>query len=308
MTYYDETLRGLQAKSQRKKHLSVSLEEMKKQKKPLEQKLKLLKISAYNEEVDVYNLENKNLTSIFLDLIGKKESKLEKERAEELAARLKRDAAQREFDDLVLRITNCESELATLECADEQYRTALDEKLLAIKKSGKADADHILVLGERIAICDNQIREVDEALDIAENAKDFADEALSELDSAENWGTYDIFGGGLATNIAKHDHIGNADLCMKNLKKELLKLKTELCDVEIDADVEIVIDGFTEYVDFFIDNIFTDLEVLEQIKETRKSVENTFGQIKELIKKLNDLKMNIVLEKAKFQLELDRLA
>ncbi len=308
MTYYDETLRGLQAKSQRKKHLSAALEEMKKQKKPLEEKLKLLKISAYNEGVDVYNLENKNLTSIFLDLIGKKETKLEKERAEELAARLKRDAAQREFDDLEFRIANCESELATLECADEQYRIALDEKLLAIKKSGKADADHILILGERIAICDNQIREVDEALDIAENAKDFADEALSELDSAEDWGTFDIFGGGLVANISKHDHIGNADLCMRNLKKELSRLKTELCDVAIDSDVEIVLSEFMEYADFFIDNIFTDMAVLDQIKEAQKSVENTLGQIKELIKKLNDLKTNIVLEKSKFQLELDRLA
>lgn len=308
MTYYDETLKCLQGKAQRKKHLLATLEEMKKQKKPLEQKLKLLKISAYNEGVDVYNLENKNLTSIFFDLIGKKESKLEKERAEALAARLKRDEAQCEFDDLEFRITNCESELSTLEDADEQYRAALDERLLAIKKSGKADVDHVLILGERIAICDNQIREVDEALEIAENAKDFADQALSELGSAEDWGTYDILGGGLFANIEKHDHIANAESHMKGLKKELLMLKTELCDVEIDANVEFVVDGFTKYVDFFMDNIFSDLEVLEQIKEVRNNVENTHEQIKKLIKKLGTLKTNMILEKEKLQVELDGLA
>ena len=43
---------------------------------------------------------------------------------------------------------------------------------------------------------------------------------------------------------------------------ERRRFKTELADVEITADLQITVDGFLKFADFFFDGLFTDLSLI----------------------------------------------
>lgn len=303
MTFYDEKLSELKQKVARKAHLISSLEEMKNQKKALDKKLKLLEIEAHNEQVDVELLEGKTLSALLQGILGKKEEKLEKERAEAYAAAMKRDVARRELEDLEIRIASCESELSTLENCEQEYGAALDEKLDMIKKTGTRDADHALVLEEKISFCENQIREIDEAIEIAKNAKEIADDVISELSGAENWATFDVLGGGLIADLKKHEHLDEAQNLIFKLQKTFSCLKSELADVKVDTDIQVSIDGVMSFADYFWDNIFTDWAVLDHIEKSQEDVKRTIAQINELLKALSAIRSTVESEKIKLEIE-----
>lgn len=307
MTFYDDNLRVLQERVQRKAHLEPKLEELKKQKKELEPKFKRLEMYAHNEQIDVDNLEGKTLASFFYNVIGKKEEKLNKERAEAYAFAVKRDNAKRELDEVNAAIASCESELASLANCEREYAVALDKKLDFIKSSGQKDADHRFILEERISYCDNQLKEINEALAIVENAKDMAIEILNELSDAENWGDLDMFTGGKIADMKKYDHIENAEMLVSRLKKELLKLQSEIADVALDTDIDVSISEFSSTADWLFDNIFTAASVLDQIHSSQKSIRNTLEQIKSISNTLITLKDNVVVDKAKLQVEYEAL-
>ena len=72
----------------------------------------------------------------------------------------------------------------------------LQEKTLAVKAAGGPTAEKILQLEERNGYLDSQKRELQEALIAGNAALSCADQILSELNSAEGWGTWDLVGGG----------------------------------------------------------------------------------------------------------------
>ena len=45
---------------------------------------------------------------------------------------------------------------------------------------------------------------------------DSLDSVLSSLESAEGWGTWDLLGGGLISDLAKHSHIDDAKVEAEN--------------------------------------------------------------------------------------------
>ena len=79
--------------------------------------------------------------------------------------------------------------------------------------------------------------------------------------------------------------------------------KTELADVEITADLQVTVDSFLKFADFFFDGLFADWAVLDHINQAQSRVENTKGQIKRvlaLLKKMReDVDVQIADEKEK---------
>lgn len=307
MTYYDEKLQVLQERVQRKAYLIPRLEELKKQKKELEPKLKVLEIYAHNESVDVENLENKTLTSVFYDIIGKKEEKLEKERAEANEWILKRDAAKREFEDVNFEIEKYESELPSLENCEREYVEALDSKLDLIRKTGVVDVDYRAILLEKISFCDNKIQKINEACEIIENAVNILNETIDELNSAELWGEFDMFGRGKIADIKKYDHIGNAETLLFNLKKEISKLKIQIEDINIVVDIDVGLSEFSDTSDWIFDNIFTASNFLDNVDDSKQSVRKAIEQIKRIKTSLENLKDEKAIELTKLQKEYEVL-
>lgn len=279
MRCYDEQLRQLQAQCARKEKLETSVEELRVQWKSYAARAEELQQMMSDEQADVERLEGRSLSAFFYNVIGKMDEKLTQERQEAYAARVKYDAAARELSGIEEDLKRYEAELDSLQGCENCYASVLQEKTAAVKEAGGSTAEKILQLEEREGYLMSQKQELQEALDAGRAALSCTDQILSELDSAEGWGTWDLVGGGLITDLVKHSHLDEAQESVETLQAQLRRFKTELADVTIDADIQVSIDGFLRVADYFFDGIFADWAVLDQIHQSQEQVHQTRSQI-----------------------------
>lgn len=129
-------------------------------------------------------------------------------------------------------------------------------------------------------------KEVREAINAGERALRSLYEAKGNLDSARNWGIFDMLGGGFVTDMIKHSKMGNASVCMENAKYDLQVFQRELRDVYISLDMKIDVGGFLNFADFFFDGIVADYLVQSKIGEARRQVESAINQVENILTEL----------------------
>jgi len=286
VAYYDESIKLLRRKVEQKKHKEAKLKELHAQCETLRTKADALRKDRLDEQADVDRLESHSLAAFFYGVIGKMDEKLDKEREEAYAAGVKYDVAARELYSVEEDIKRYEAELGQLRECELQYEQALKDKVDAIKLLATQKAQEILQSEERICYLEGQAKEIQEAIRAGQAALETTDSILSSLDSAEGWGTWDLLGGGLISNMAKHSHLDEAQQRVEYLQLQLRRFKTELTDVTIHADMKISIDGFLCFADYFFDGLFADWAVLDKINQSQTQVQNTKNQIEVVISRL----------------------
>ena len=289
MNYYDNQLREMQEKVARKKKIEVTLEDLYKQKRELHSKVVDLENIKIKEQKDVDKIENGNILVFFYQMIGKKEEKLDKEKQEAFAATAKYNLAVRELEYIKDSIRMNEDELDGLAECEATYEKALEAKKSSLKSSMHIKAKELLALEEEICAIRNQKKELEEAKDAGLQAKQQVNRVLETLKEAEDLGIWDTWGGGMLVDMAKHNALDDAQYKVEELQQILRDFKTELADVTIDADFKVNLDDFTRFGDWFFDNIFTDYNVLEQIRQSEDKMYAVLEQIEGILNNLNKL-------------------
>lgn len=276
---FDDKLRDLQAQCARRKRLEAEVRELRAQREDYAARAQELEQIFQNEQADVERLERRSLSALFYQTIGKIEEKYAKEQREAMAARMKYQAAALELSGIEADLSRCEAELRTLMDCETQYALLLEEKTRAVKSAGGAATAEVLRLEARLADLDSQMRELQEAMAAGQDALGTTDQILGSLNSAEGWGTWDLVGGGLLTDLIKHGHLDDAQAAVSHLQSQLRRFKTELADVTVRADFQVNIDGFLRMADYFFDGIFADWAVLDRIENSQAQVQETRAQI-----------------------------
>ena len=307
MTHYDEQLKALQEKTARFRQLSAVLQELQRQRADLAAQVRQLEEIKLDEQADVDRLEGRSLKAFFYNVIGKMDEQLSKERQEAYAARVKYDAAARELEAVNDDIHRCEAEFRELHDCERQYKEVLGAKAAAIKAAGGTNVEELLKQEERFAFLESQKKELREAISAGNAARSTASSVLSSLDSAEGWGTWDMLGGGILADIAKHSHLDEAQSAIETLQSQLRRFKTELADVTIHADLQVSVDGFLRFADFFFDGLFADWAVMDQISQSKSQVHSTVSQIERVLAQLNTMSDTAEQEQARVKETLDKL-
>lgn len=288
MSVYDERLEKLQRDAARKRRLESMLGELRAQRSELEARVSELEAIKLQEQEDVERLESGGITALFYSLVGKGEEKLTKERREAAAAALKYESAARELDSVMSDIAGCESELAGLSGCEQEYEETLQAKSREVKASGGAEAAKLLELEAQAAAYVGRKKEILEAIAAGSEALVTAEEILDDLDSAGSWATWDVFGGGIIADIAKHSHLDEAQYAVERLQSQLRRFKTELADVGgIGADVRVNVDGFLRFADYFFDGIFVDFAVMDHISNSAEQVQAVHARISDVLERLH---------------------
>ena len=174
--------------------------------------------------------------------------------------------------------------------AEARYKDALELKRRQLKDSGTQVADQILSMEERIAALQAQKQEIKEAISAGYSARGTADRILSELEDADGWNTWDILGGGgIITHMAKHSHLDEAQDLVSELQSKLRRFKTELADIQITANMQVNIEGFLRFADYFFDGLFADWADGDKINQSINSVSSTKSQISRTLDMLNSM-------------------
>lgn len=307
MNYYDQQLQELLAQCARKRKLEASAAELLRQRDTYAARAEELKQAMQEEQADVDRLEGRSLAAFFYNVVGKMDEKLTQERQEAYAARVQYDAAARELAGAEEDLARCQAELGTLDGCEERYAALLREKTQAVKAAGGAAAEQILRMEEREAYLESQERELGEASAAGQSALATADGILESLSSAEGWGTWDLIGGGLIADLAKHSKLDEAQAAVEYLQSQLRAFRTELADVTISADFQVNIDGFLRFADYVFDGIFADWAVLDRINQAQAQVEDTRAQICAVLDRLGQMTDQAERERAGLRQEIEGL-
>ena len=233
---YTEINRQLEEAQQgiyRLRKIASMLKDLRDEERALELKLSELKGIWDKENIDVQKLEKMSLAGVFLSILGRLQEQVEKEKSEALAAKLKYDQANRDLEDVKHEISRLCSEQAEYVDYERKYDRLYALKKDTLMKSDPEKAQYILDLNEQLSASKSILKEIKEAISAGRNVISSLDKALSSLDSAEGWGVWDMFGGGLISDLAKHSHIDAAKYEAEQTQTLLRRFRTELTDVRI---------------------------------------------------------------------------
>ena len=223
-------------------------------------------------------------------MAGNKEEKLSQEKQEAYAAAMKYDAAKRELEGIESDFSRCEDELRRLADCEREYEALLEQKKALMKNSTNPNAAEVLRLEGVLSTLNHEIKELDEAIAVGERAKVIAQDIVSELTEADNLADWDMFADSMLLDMSKHEHIHSAQNQVGNLQSELRRFQTELADVQIRGDIQIEMDDFSEFADWFFDNIFTDWDIKDKIERSLNQARETEGELYETLRMLENMK------------------
>lgn len=283
-------LAELAARKERKRKVQAMLRSLKLEEQGLVDKEEEFRQVLAKEEGDVKRLEKTSLTSILYSIIGKKEGQLDKEQREAYAARLKYSAAVRQLEDLRSRLESLSREEKSLSGCEARYEQALEE-LENLMREDPAMGGRICDLERQREDTMNQLREIDEAMGAGRAALDQVGVIMGSLESAEGWGTWDLLGGGLLSDMAKYSHLDDAQAAAEQLQVLLSRFHTELADVQmVGVDTTVAVDGFLRFADYFFDGVFTDWAVLSRIENSMESIKETGRQVEQVLFNLETMR------------------
>lgn len=129
----------------------------------------------------------------------------------------------------------------------------------------------------------NQKRDCQKAAAAGNRALQSLKNAQKELNSAKNWGIMDALGGGLLSTYVKRSKMKEAQSFMDEAKRDMQKFQSELnhiCDYE---NLNVQTGDFLTFADYFLDSLFIDLLVQNQIQKAREQVEEAIRRVEQIL-------------------------
>ena len=264
-----------------------------------ESRVKSLLAKFEEESLDVEKLQSETLSVYILKTIGRYENKLNKEKEQMLAAKIEYDKASEKVRELHLQRKENEDRLAALTQEKQVYEAELIEREEKIRRNITSEAStKYRKLEEEQGLLSRQLIENEEAFRAANRVISTANTAMEHLDNADSWATYDVwFKGGILSHMAKYDHIDGAEEAFNRMSSQMEDLRRELSDINITGTPGFSgIDSTTRAVDFWFDNIFTDLNVRDRIRDDSEQLRTLRSQIYAVLSKLEGNK-SVIKEK-----------
>jgi len=275
----------LKERVEEKKRLETQLKKTLHDNSKTKERLAQLSAQLKKELNDVKQLEEDGITSLFYSILGNKVEKLDKERQEFLAAKLKHENCINELNKLEIEIKRIKSKITELGDPETKYKTLLNAKSAQLKLT----RDDRFIKYERLL--ENHLQqksELNEAIEAGEMALKGLRLAIQALRKAKNWGIYDMVGGGLLATAVKHSKMDEAKSLIQDVQVWLRKFKRELSDVNIvtNEDLTIQLSSFSTFADYFFDNLIFDWVVQDKINRSLEGCETICKQVLELVTQL----------------------
>lgn len=129
-------------------------------------------------------------------------------------------------------------------------------------------------------------KEKREAVDAGNRALRSLRDAQDNLNSAKNWGLWDMFGGGFISTMAKHSKMEKAKQNMEQARYDLRNFSRELNDVNIACHLDIETGDFLSFADWFFDGFVVDWMVQDRINQASRQVAEAIRRVEEILRQL----------------------
>lgn len=237
------------------------------------------------EEQDVKNLEKLSLVSLYYSLVGNKHQQLNKEQVEFFAAKLKFDSCQSSINSLKREIQGYKQQVDDCDQYEAEYIESVKNN--HSQASFEENKKLIEIADEIVQLKSNNI-EVNEAIAAGRLAKAALRKVIEKMQSASNWGIFDMFGGGMIITAVKHSKINQSKEMVEKVNVLIEKFNREISDINspLNVDLKIKIHGFKKFADYFFDGLIFDWMVQSKINKSLKAYADTEAEISRIIKLL----------------------
>ncbi|QHW31277.1 hypothetical protein GZH47_10700 [Paenibacillus rhizovicinus] len=245
-----------------------------------------LEVELEAEQADVDKLTRMSLTNLFHTLLRSKEEQLEMERQQALAAALKLQEAKEAEERMKAEIISLGDELAACGNAEWEYERLLREREEELRNSS-ASANELAGMDTEIANKSVQVKEIREALSAGQHVLMSLEGASKSLEKAENWGNWDLWGGGgmISTHI-KHEHVDDAKSAIREANHLMRNFRDELADIERTIDIYVDISGLMKFGDYWFDGLIVDWVVQKRIQSAQDQTLEAIHQVRTVVNKL----------------------
>lgn len=274
-----------------KNRLEVSFSEAKINLIQEKERLEKLEAELKKEETDVRKLEGLSLTGMFHQVLGSKDQKLNKEKQELLAAKLKYDQSKHSVSALEREITYRKKQIKELGDPDALYLSILEQKESQILEG---EDKKLIQYTNNLADLNSDVKELKEAVDAGKAVLDELDNVISHFKSAGSWGVVDLIGGGLIVTAVKHSKIDKGKAAVHEVQHLLGLFKRELSDLKISPESQLGIDvsSFQTFADFIFDGLIFDWIVQSKINKSLNNAKSMKDTMTKIMKNLqNELKV-----------------
>ena len=293
----------LKESAEEKKRIEKLLNRTQKELTQEQNKLIQLNKKQQKEFEDVKRLEEGGIASLFHEILGTNEKKLDKERQEYLAAKLKYENCQKQIDKLKQEIERLSHELEQCGNPEKDYKELLSAKEQQLKA---ANDGKLQKYEELLGLYFSQKKEIKEAIDAGKMAIKGLKLTLESIHKAQNWGTFDMLGGGLLVTALKHSKMNDAKALIHDVQYWLQKFNRELKDIQVNQpdSMDLQLDGLTTFADYFFDNLITDWVVQSKINRSYNGCEDVLNQVTQIVNQLQEADSSLSIKYKATQKEL----
>ncbi len=288
MNELDHTIRDLRERQVSRSRLMKRMALAEEHLRASRSRLKRANAKLEEEQADVDRLEGLSLTALFHTVLFSKADQLDRERQEALRAELARDERRAAVRKLEATTDRLRAEVASLGDPDAELERALTAKEDLMQLGNSPEASRLAGLAQERANALVDLNQINEARAEGDHALDSLESLIESLSSAGAWGTWDVIGGGLVATAVKHSHINASREHAAEAQADLRSFERELQDVRLDAALEVQIDGFLTFADYFFDGLISDWVVQMKIKGSRDEAVKVRQQVAATLKALDE--------------------
>jgi hypothetical protein len=260
--------------------------ELVKRKREQERRIAQLETQLEAEKRDVDKLTRMSLTNLFFTILQSKEEQLEVERQQALAAALKLQEAKQLLTLIEVEMVRNGGELAACQSAEREYEQVMAEKEEALRHTPSAFGE-LAEMEANIADQSVHAKELNEALTAGRRVMLSLEDAATCLGKAENWGKWDMWGGGgmISTHI-KHSHIDDARDFIHQANHQMRSFHDELADLKRNVEIEIDISGMLKMADYWFDGFITDWIVQGRVRNAEEQTLEALQRVRTIVMQL----------------------
>lgn len=227
----------------------------------------------HKEKKDVARLEKQSLSTFVQNILGTYDEKLEKEKKEEVNAKVELDRAA----------TLLESAHELLDILDEEvFRREEELNLLRedLMQSNPSFREQVTKQEKEKLELEQEEKEINEAIEVGERVLDEINGVLKELDSANSMATWDMFTDSFFIDLMKYDKIDKAEKELAYLERALDRYQKELKDVDLETSLAYEeLSQMSRAFDIFFDNIFSDWNTRDTIRRNIAMLEDMNNEV-----------------------------
>lgn len=231
-----------------KNQINPMLSDLYTKREELEAVLNDLGTALQKEQADVERLEKLSISSVFYTIIGQKDEKLEKEKAEAFDAEEKYSDLQNELSKLNEEIKQYEQELRTVRGCDLRYGRLLPQILDEIKASDSPESKAALDTFDSLTRIEAKLAAFDEALEICLEALKNAQEASKYITKADQCAQSLKHSSRyhMRLNVDIEVNLSYAQPIVETLCRQIKRLDASLVGSRIDFDIKIEVGNYPD--------------------------------------------------------------